>query len=303
MSFRRTKYNRDRAQKLAGRRAGRNLRFESLEDRRVLSAIPLTANSISLVESSIAQTAPTYGKLGEALWQLTESADGSLYGMSKEDLASIIPYRDDEVAVQNFLADGDPTLLLNDLQERFGIREVSVYGDKLEFWSPRSTIKQLEALEAVKNVGLLSLPVSYVGAATSQGDDAQRTDVVRSFQGLTGTGITVGVISDSYNLNTNAITDANDDISTGDLPGAGNPLGNTQPVTIFRDNRNAPNSRSDEGRAMLQIVHDVSPGARLVFSNDADQFGNPSEAAFAANITSLWQTQNADVIVDDLIYY
>jgi hypothetical protein len=158
----------------------------------MLSAIPVMPNSISVVEGPIVQTAPSYGKLGEALWQLAESADGSLYGMSKEDLATIIPYRDDEIAVQ-ILADGDPMLLVDDLQEQFGISEVSVYGDKVQFWSPRSAIKQLDALATVKNVGLLSLPISFVGAATSQGDDSQRSDIIRSFQGLTGAGIIVGL--------------------------------------------------------------------------------------------------------------
>ena len=54
---------------------------------------------------------------------------------------------------------------------------------------------------------------------------------------------------------------------------------------------------------MLQIVHDVAPAANLVFSNDANATGIRSEGAFAANITSLWQTEGADVIVDDLIYF
>jgi hypothetical protein len=81
---------------------------------------------------------------------------------------------------------------------------------------------------------------------------------------LTGRDVNVAVISESYNLSGNPISAATD-ISTGDLPGPGNPLGNIESVTIYRDNRNpflAP--RTDEGRAMLQIVHDVAPHCRNI---------------------------------------
>jgi hypothetical protein len=87
MPLQRPKNNRKREQNAVRHRARRHLRVESLEDRRMLSAIPVTPNSISLVEGAIVQTEQSYGKLGEALWQLSESADGSLYGMSKEELA------------------------------------------------------------------------------------------------------------------------------------------------------------------------------------------------------------------------
>ncbi|MEX0613041.1 MAG: S8 family serine peptidase [Pirellulales bacterium] len=260
------------------------------------------------VDSSIVQPAPSYGKIGEALWRLTESTDGSLNGITRQDLQTLLQLRDDEIGLE-ITANGNPALLFNDLEQSFGVTEMAVYHDAVHLWMPLSDVTELNALASVKSVGMLTLPFTLVGAANSQGDQAQRTGIVRNFledpigtNDLMGTGVTVAVISDSYNLSGNPVSAATD-IGTGDLPGLGNPFGNTQPVTVFRDNRNPPNSRSDEGRAMLQIVHDVAPGANLVFSNDADQFGNPSEAAFAANIGALWQTQSADVIVDDLIYF
>ncbi len=108
-------------------------------------------------------------------------------------------------------------------------------------------------------------------------------------------------MSDSYDTNA-APNSAALDIATGDLPGAGNPFGNTQPVVVLQD---WPAS-SDEGRAMLQIVHDLAPKARLGFAT-----ANGGEVGFASNIRALAGFPNepnavagfkADVIVDDIIY-
>ncbi|MES1263863.1 MAG: S8 family serine peptidase, partial [Peristeroidobacter soli] len=108
-------------------------------------------------------------------------------------------------------------------------------------------------------------------------------------------------MSDSYDTNT-APNSAALDIASGDLPGVGNPLGNTEPVTVLED---FP-ARSDEGRAMLQIVHDIAPKAKLGFAT-----ANTGQLGFANNIRALAGDPTApnyragfkaDVIVDDIIY-
>ncbi len=52
----------------------------------------------------------------------------------------------------------------------------------------------------------------------------------------------------------------------------------------------------DEGRAMLQIVHDVAPGSPLAFAT-----ADVSEGQFATNIQSL-ANAGAKVITDDVVY-
>ena len=57
------------------------------------------------------------------------------------------------------------------------------------------------------------------------------------------------------------------DIASCDLPGTGNPCGNTQPVVVLEDFGTFPNTAAtDEGAAMAQLIHDMVPKARLGFA-------------------------------------
>ena len=100
------------------------------------------------------------------------------------------------------------------------------------------------------------------------------------------------MISDSYN--TIPGNPANTDVVNGDLPGIGNPYSNTTPVQVLQDYPSG--RRSDEGRAMLQIVHDIAPKAQLGFRT-----GFISAGDFAQGIRQ-FQQNNYNVIVDDVTY-
>lgn len=138
------------------------------------------------------------------------------------------------------------------------------------------------------------------GSATSQADAALRTVDARERFGVDGTGVTVGVLSDTYDLDTGDATSAAEDVASGDLPGPGNPCGRTTPVDVVDDRaveRDTEYEPTDEGRAMTQLVHDLAPGARLAF---ATAFGG--QELFAANILRLQQA-GAQVITDDVGYF
>ncbi|HWO49754.1 MAG TPA: hypothetical protein VNM42_07790, partial [Solirubrobacterales bacterium] len=122
-----------------------------------------------------------------------------------------------------------------------------------------------------------------------------RADVARNLYDVDGTGVKVGILSDSFARRTSPATTAAQDVASGDLPGPGNPCGRTTPVQVLDDG--SLNSKADEGRAMLQAVHDVAPGASLAFAT-ADN----SDTSFAGNIIDL-ANAGADVIADDYIYF
>ncbi len=113
---------------------------------------------------------------------------------------------------------------------------------------------------------------------TSEGDVAHRADDARTAFSVDGTGVKVGVLSDSVD----ALASLQ---SSGDLPA----------VTVLPGQSGNPGS--SEGTALLEIVFDLAPGAQLFY---ATAFG--SQASFAANIIAL-QEAGCDVIVDDIGYF
>ncbi|BAC91101.1 S8 family serine peptidase [Gloeobacter violaceus] len=164
----------------------------------------------------------------------------------------------------------------------------------VEAFVPVAAVSKLAGLRSVSAVHLVPRPVTDVGATTSQGVVQHRVDQLPA--GIDGSGITVGVLSDSYNTSTNPVKAAND-IATGDLPGPGNPLGNTEPVVILEE---LDDVGIDEGRAMLQIIHDLAPKAKLCFAT-----AFTGQVGFANNIRGLADPTlgcGASVIVDDIIY-
>jgi len=165
----------------------------------------------------------------------------------------------------------------------------------LSLWlSPRRAL-ELARAPGVRSVLLAPPPVTHIGKATSQGVGLLHADAANA-SGYTGAGITVGALSDSYDQGLKAKGSASADVKSGDLPGAGNPDGFTSPVAVLKDSPLG----EDEGRAMLQIVHDVAPAARLCFAT-----ANGTTTAFAANIRALADPHGAckaDVIVDDVSY-
>src|SRR5581483_10507840 len=168
---------------------------------------------------------------------------------------------------------------------------------------PPQRVAEIARLNGVLSVILARRPWRNIGAATTGGLYAMRADTLNG-QGLNGNGITVGVLSDSFDMattdeNGDPLTDhAAQDISSGDLPGPGNPLGHTTPVNVVEDFTPTPTDPVfDEGRAMLQIVHDIAPNANLAFATAYNDLH-----AYANNISRMRTDAGCDVIVDDNIY-
>jgi hypothetical protein len=148
------------------------------------------------------------------------------------------------------------------------------------------------------------------GSVISQGVDQLNVPAARAAFGARGAGLTVGVISDSFNSATTSIeggplaANAEADEISNDLPGTGSTCsGQGMPVNVIAEAPgSATSAHTDEGRAMLQIVHDIAPHAKLAFATALS-----SELEFARNIERLAEPVSAGgagakVIVDDIGY-
>ncbi len=91
---------------------------------------------------------------------------------------------------------------------------------------------------------------SASGDVGDQGDLAMGANRVRDQYGVDGSGIQIGVMSDSFN----AMGGADEDVAAGRLPAG---------VMVLSDLPEG--TGDDEGRAMMQLIHKVAPGAELAF--------------------------------------
>ncbi len=211
---------------------------------------------------------------------------------------------------------GDPQKLKSALVG-LGLQRAAQYSNDVGGWLP---VDQLDAAAALTEVHAIRAAMmrTRTGAVTSQGDYAQNSDIVRSDNSLTGAGITVGVLSDSYDCypvyaangvnangpngyaNNGFNTTAAQDITSGDLPASVNVI---EEATCMEYDPPVQLPFGDEGRAIMQIVHDVAPGAGLAFYTAEN-----SEADFANGIGQLAASvasggAGAKVIVDDVGYF
>ena len=181
----------------------------------------------------------------------------------------------------------------------------------VEGFLPTSSIIAATGLSSEGLMGILPIyqPItSGVGSYTDQAGNVLESDrALATSPGYDGTGVKVGVLSDSYNNLagvTNPFTsqpydNAANDVAHHDLPGTGDPNGFTTPVQVVQDYPYPHDSKLgpwDEGRAMLQLVHHTAPGASLYFAT-----ADTGESQFATNIQTL-ANDGCKVIVDDVTY-
>ena len=152
-------------------------------------------------------------------------------------------------------------------------------------------VDQLASVTNLVPQGLLGVVADYkpitsqVGTFNDQAVNVLEADRVAATppSNITGTGVKVGVLSNSFN----AEGDASGDEADGDLAST---------VQVIQDDTTAGND--DEGRAMLELVHHTAPGAAEAFAT-ADYGG---DAGFASNIQAL-ANAGCKVICDDISYF
>jgi hypothetical protein len=241
------------------------------------------------LDNSLAGIARTASSVpaNQVLSALKDSAQGVRFNLS------------DPLIVPGVLADiqiiGDAAAAKEQLRQ-LGASHISVFSNLISAYVPVDRLTDAAALGGVRFMRA-SRAQTHVGSVTTQGDFIQHSDLLRLSSvvpGLTGSGVTVGVLSDSFACTT-AIKSYADDVASGDLP---------PDVEILEEYYNTSptaagpcDGAADEGRGMAQIVYDVAPGTKLKFYT-----AFVGEADFANGILAL-AAAGAKVIVDDVGYF
>ena len=142
---------------------------------------------------------------------------------------------------------------------------------------PLDRIEGLAARPEVRSLRPADRAATNVGPVTSGGDLAHRAAEVRGRYGADGAGVKIGVLSDSVTYL--AQSQAAGELST---------------VTVLPGQSGTGNG---EGTAMLEIIHDLAPGAALYFATASE-----GVTGFAQNIRDL-QAAGCRIIVDDVLYF
>ncbi|AWM31964.1 T9SS type A sorting domain-containing protein [Hymenobacter nivis] len=252
------------------------------------TAVALLAATTLVGAPAGAQTMPTpKGKISASLLELAKPAVATRGLAAKAGISSplqatnAVQVYNGYVVVQALATTPSAKQLLIDLQAK-GLRQGTAYGALVSGLFPVDKLSTLENVPSLQLIRPAYKPALNVGRTTTQGDRALRADAARSKYGLSGRGVKVGILSDSYNN----LGGAAAGVASNDLPRGG--------VEVLED---LPGSGTDEGRGMAEIVHDVAPGAAIAFHT-----AFLGQADFAQGIEDL-QAAGCQAIVDDAIYF
>ena len=240
------------------------------------AAVPVYANPDAVLASGLSQLV--------ASWESGDPRLSSQLGLHITSTAG------DPMVLVHFAPGADVATALKKL-EAAGFRlttRSSINPSLVEGYLPLANARAAAATGGVRSLHATQRPIKHAGSVQSQAVALEKADVAQA-HGFDGRGIRVGALSDSFNAcGVNCLTTAADDVASGDLPAG---------VTVLEEDAD-PAGGTDEGRAMLQLVHDIAPGAQLGFSTAFN-----GELDFAQQILALRNTFKADVVVDDIIYF
>lgn len=122
----------------------------------------------------------------------------------------------------------------------------------LQAWIDPFKLDSVAMISGVNTIRLLREPTGSYGPTVSEGVGRLRADVSQSLLGTTGSGITVGILSDDFGVAEGLFDSAK---AHGELNALASPVIDNWPAT-----------RLHEGLAMAEIVQDVAPGAKIRFA-------------------------------------
>jgi hypothetical protein len=188
----------------------------------------------------------------------------------------------DHVTVRCTAANGDGESALAGMSN-VGFKTFKAIGAQVSGVIASDRVKDLAGSAAFSSCRMDYRSTS-AGRALAQSVKATGSDTVQSLFGVTGKGVKVGILSDSFNC----LNGMDGDIMSGDLP---------EDTKILEDAFFCAGKR-DEGRAMAQIVHDMAPDASIRFCSAFERL---------LSVRRLHRRfggrAGCDVIVDDIGYF
>jgi len=164
-----------------------------------------------------------YRKIGDQLGKLYDlyGVTGIPPGLNEEELDYLYITQEGDVVVEVVFRQG----ISGELNEPFlAQRGFQKQNDCIKNVCPGFVrIDRLVSLSEIDDIVMIMpvlIPVTSTGIVTSEGDQAMESDIARPNFGVTGNGVTVGVLSDTFNCLGGYATD----ISTSDLPSGIVPL-------------------------------------------------------------------------------
>ena len=145
----------------------------------------------------------------------------------------------------------------------------------IDAWVPYDRVEAAGDLPWVTSVAAAEMGHGDAGSVTSEGVRLHRANVAQAAQ-IDGSGVTIGVISPGANH-------IKDSIASGDLP--------KNVILLGGDPGDG-----DEGTAMMEVVHDMAPGAKLVFHPGRNQVDNFIKALRAMAIAGV------DILAEDIAF-
>jgi len=238
---------------------------------------------------------PELGKLSSLL---LEARQRTFAGRSVPDIANDIPW----LPIRDHLLDIDIRLRgltsavvaeLADLGlvlEKVSYRYERVYG-----LADPYLLDLIAAIPEVRSIHPNYRPIRQVGSVDSQADLSINAAAARTAFGVDGSGVRVGVVSDSFHdliggtvsgEGCSAVLNGSAPQLSGDLP----------PDVVILDNGPLYQTDTDEGAALAELTYDLAPGTELMFHSAWDSMANMAEG-----IDQL-RGCGADVLIDDVIY-
>lgn len=244
----------------------------SFEDAFSVATTALKTGPLSVLDAQLASLFYSSSSQAAAMSAFTSGVD---------HLDNAITADGKYVLIDTVAKNGNGAGLLAELQA-LGLKAGSAYGAVASGYLPVDQVGALVGTNLLQSARESGFATS-VGLVTTQADSGMYADVARSTYGVDGSGIRVGVLSDSFNRE-NSRDSMQQNIASNDLP---------TDTRILQDAA----SGSDEGRAMAQLIHDLAPGSAIDFATAFN-----GQASFANNIIRLAQAGDK-VIVDDVSYF